>query len=78
MRRLPMAVSLALPCLLLTASCEDRNPVGPTSSGTLDQFVQAVPTNNWIHSIPIGDRLLESAFDSVEEKYAALRGADGR
>jgi hypothetical protein len=40
MRRLLLAVSLVLPCLLL-AAC-DRNPVGPTSSATLDRFVQAL------------------------------------
>jgi hypothetical protein len=26
----------------LLAACEDRNPVGPTSSATLDRFVQAL------------------------------------
>ena len=41
MRRVRVAVSLVLPCLLL-AACEDRNPVGPTSSATLDRFVQAL------------------------------------
>jgi hypothetical protein len=41
MRRVPVVVSLVLPCLLL-AACEDRNPVGPTSSTTLDRFVQAL------------------------------------
>lgn len=41
MRRVLVAVSLVLPCLLLTA-CEDRNPGAPTSSATLDQFVQAL------------------------------------
>lgn len=33
---------LLLPCLLLAVSCADRNPVGPTTSATLDQFVQAL------------------------------------
>lgn len=41
MRRVRVVVSLVLPCLLL-AACEDRNPVGPTSSATLDRFVQAL------------------------------------
>jgi hypothetical protein len=41
MRRVRVVVSLVLPCLLL-AACEDRNPVGPTSSTTLDRFVQAL------------------------------------
>lgn len=41
MRRVLVAVSLVVPCLLL-AACEDRNPVAPTSSVTLDQFVQAL------------------------------------
>lgn len=41
MCRVLVAVSLVLPCLLL-AACEDRNPVAPTSSATLDQFVQAL------------------------------------
>jgi hypothetical protein len=39
MHRVLVAV---LPCLLLTVSCADRNPVGPTFSATLDQFVQAL------------------------------------
>jgi len=42
MRRVLVAVSLVLPCLLLAGSCADRNPVGPTSSATLDQFIQAL------------------------------------
>jgi hypothetical protein len=41
MRRVRVVVSLVLPCLLL-AACADRNPVGPTSSATLDRFVQAL------------------------------------
>src|SRR5436309_2959271 len=41
MRRVLLAASLVLPCLLL-AACEDRNPVGPTSSATLDRFVQVL------------------------------------
>jgi hypothetical protein len=41
MRRVRVVVSLVLPCLLL-AGCADRNPVGPTSSETLDRFVQAL------------------------------------
>jgi hypothetical protein len=42
MRRVLVAVSLVLPCLLLAVSCADHNPVGPTSPATLDQFVQAL------------------------------------
>ena len=42
MRRVLVAVSLVLPCLLPAVSCADHNPVGPTSSATLDQFVQAL------------------------------------
>jgi hypothetical protein len=42
MHRVLVAVSLVLPCLLLAVSCADHNPVGPTSSATLDQFVQAL------------------------------------
>jgi hypothetical protein len=42
MRRVLVAVTLVVPCLLITVSCADRNPVGPTSSATLDQFVHAL------------------------------------
>lgn len=42
MRRVLVARSLVLPCLVLAISCADRNPVGPTSSATFDQFVQAL------------------------------------
>jgi predicted secreted protein len=42
MRRVLVAVSMLLPCLFLAASCDDRNPVGPSSSATLDQFVQGL------------------------------------
>ena len=42
MRRVLVARALVLPCLLLAISCADRNPSGPTSSATLDQFVQAL------------------------------------
>ncbi len=42
MPRVLETVSLVLPCLLLALSCADRNPVGPTSSATLDGFVQAL------------------------------------
>ena len=41
MRQVLVTVSLVLPCLLL-AACEGRNPVAPTSSATLDQFVEAL------------------------------------
>jgi hypothetical protein len=40
MRRVLVAVSLVLPWLLAVASCS--TPVAPTSSVTLDQFVQAL------------------------------------
>jgi hypothetical protein len=40
MRRILVAASPALACLMLAASCS--NPVGPTSSATLDRFVQAL------------------------------------
>jgi hypothetical protein len=42
MPRVLVALSLVLPCLLLGISCGDSNPVGPTSSVLLDQFVQAL------------------------------------
>ena len=42
MRRVLVAVSLLLPCLLVITSCDDPIPVGPSSSATLDQFVQAL------------------------------------
>ena len=42
MPRVLVAVTLVFPCLLLAVSCADPNPVGPTSSATLDQFVQAL------------------------------------
>lgn len=42
MRRMLVAVTLAVPCLLLSVSCADRNPAGPTSSATLDRFVDAL------------------------------------
>ena len=51
MRRVLVAVSSVLPCLLLTVSCADRNPVGPTSSATLDQFVQALRQQGFSVSI---------------------------
>lgn len=41
MRRVLVAGSPVLHCFLL-AACEDRNPVAPTSSATLDRFVQAL------------------------------------
>jgi hypothetical protein len=40
MRRVLMALSLVFP--VLAVSCAGRNPVGPTSSTTLDGFVQAL------------------------------------
>jgi hypothetical protein len=40
MRRILVAASPALACLMLASSCS--NPVGPTSSATLDRFVQAL------------------------------------
>jgi hypothetical protein len=40
MRRILVAASPALACLMLATSCS--NPVGPTSSATLDRFVQAL------------------------------------
>ena len=42
MRRVLVTGSLVLPGLLLAVSCTDRNPAGPTSSATLDGFVQAL------------------------------------
>ena len=42
MRRVLVTGSLVLPGLLLAVSCADRNPAGPTSSATLDGFVQAL------------------------------------
>ena len=42
MRRVLVAVPPILLCLLLAASCDDRSPVAPTSSATLDQFVRAL------------------------------------
>ena len=42
MRRVLVTGSVVLTCLLLAVSCADRNPVGPASSATLDQFVQAL------------------------------------
>ena len=42
MRRVLVALLLVLPCLLLAAAGKDRSPVAPTSSVTLDQFVQAL------------------------------------
>jgi hypothetical protein len=41
MRRMLVALTLVVPCLS-TVSCADRNPVGPTSSATLGQFVDAL------------------------------------
>jgi hypothetical protein len=41
MRRVLVTGSLVLPGLLLAVSCADRNPAGPTSSATVDGFVQA-------------------------------------
>jgi hypothetical protein len=40
MRRILVAASPALACLMLATSCS--NPVGPTSSAALDRFVQAL------------------------------------
>jgi hypothetical protein len=40
MPRILVAASPALACLMLAAACS--NPVGPTSSATLDRFVQAL------------------------------------
>jgi hypothetical protein len=42
MRRVVVARLLVFPWLLLAVSCADRNPVGPTPSATLDQFIQAL------------------------------------
>jgi hypothetical protein len=39
-REVLMVVSLS--CAVLTVSCEQRRPLGPSSSATLDQFVQAL------------------------------------
>lgn len=64
MRRVLMARSLVLSCLFLAVSC--GSPVAPTSSATLDQFVQALrqrglsaslageisPENNGFFSVP--------------------------
>ncbi len=33
---------MTLSCLILMVSCEQRSPLAPTSSATLDQFVQAL------------------------------------
>jgi hypothetical protein len=40
MPRVVVARLLVFPCLVLAVSC--ANPVGPTSSATLDQFIQAL------------------------------------
>ena len=59
MRRVLVAVSLVVQCLLLTVSCADHNPVGPTSSATLDQFVQALGQQGL--SVSLGVQISPSA-----------------
>ena len=49
MRRVLAAVSIVLS--LLTASCADRNPVGPTSAATIDRFVEALRQQGLIVSV---------------------------
>ena len=59
MRRVLVAVSLVVQCLLLPVSCADHNPVGPTSSATLDRFVQALGQQGL--SVSLGVQISPSA-----------------
>jgi hypothetical protein len=75
MRRGLMAAWLVLPCLLLTASCEDRNPVGPTSSETVDQFLQALRQQGL--NVSVGGQISPSAngFFSVAAQEVRVNNA---
>jgi hypothetical protein len=90
MRREPLAV-VALASAVLTLSCEQRSPVAPRSSVTLDQFVQALrqqgfsvsvageipPEVNHFFSVPAHEvRVNESQVNAFEYPSSEAAAAD--
>lgn len=76
MRRVLVAGPLLLPCLLLVICCADRNPVGPTSSAALDQFVQALRQQG--HTVSVAGQISPNAngfFSVPAQQGTSKRGA---
>ena len=75
MRRMLVVVPLVLPCLLLAASCAHRNPLAPTPSAILDQFVQALRQQGL--SVSLGDEISPEAnrFFSVPARQVRVNDA---
>lgn len=92
MRRVLVTASLVLPCLFPAVSCAGGNPVGPTSSATLDQFLQALrqqglgvnlgsqisPNANGFFSAPLTGTSERRAGERVRLYERAGRGHRGR
>ena len=76
MRRVLVAMSVVVPCLLMTASCADRNPVGPTSSATLDQFVHALRQQGL--NVSLGGQISSNANGFFSVPAQQLRVSDGQ
>lgn len=76
MRRVLVTGSVVLTCLLLAVSCADRNPVGPTSSATLDQFVQALRQQGL--NVSLGGQISPNANGFFSVSAQQLRVNDGQ
>ena len=75
MRRV-LAVLLVLPSFLLAISCADHNPFGPTSSTTLDQFVQALRQQGL--NVSLGGQISPNANGFFSVPAQQVRVNDGQ
>ena len=76
MRRVLVTASLVLPCLFPAVSCAGGNPVGPTSSATLDQFLQALRQQGL--SVNLGSQISPNANGFFSVPAQQVRVNDGQ